>query len=321
MRIRASVVVPTHNRPELLARCLEALIAQDMEPTSYEIIVVDDAGSDRTRCQVEVLRNTGPEIRYFQTGNSRGPAAARNIGWKAARGDIIAFTDDDCVPERSWLRAGMAGFVDGVAGVSGQILVPLHEVPTDYEFNAAQLEHSEFVTANCFYRRHALATTGGFDERFQLAWREDTDVYFTLLTRNERLVREPAARVVHAVRPAPWGVSLRQQRKSMFNALLYKKHPTLYQARIQRTPPWQYYWIDLSLVLTLVGFIARKRNLGISAGLLWAVLTGRFCLHRLRHTSHAPAHVAEMLVTSIIIPPLSTYWRLRGALQFRVPFL
>lgn len=320
MTIRASVVVPTHDRPDLLEACLRALIAQDMNPASYEIIVVDDGLSEETRRQVASLYDRGAPIRYLRTAGTCGPAAARNLGWRAALGDIVAFTDDDCLPDPTWLRAGIAGFVDGVAGVSGQTIVPLRDAPTDYEYNAAQLAHSEFVTANCFYRRRALAAAGGFDERFRVAWREDTDIYFTLLARNARLVREPAARVVHTVRPSPWGVSLRQQRKSMFNALLYKKHPQLYRSRIQPAPPWHYYLIDLSLVAAIYGLL-RRRRVSISAGIAWTFLTGHFVMRRLRHTSHAPRHVAEMLVTSVLIPPAATYWRLRGAVRFRVPFL
>lgn len=321
MTIRASVVVPTRNRPELLGVCLRALMAQDMDPTSFEVIVVDDGTCERTRRQVAAFAAGTPLVRYLRTGGARGPAAARNMGWRAAVGAIVAFTDDDCTPDPSWLRVGVAGFVDGIAGVSGQTIVPLRHSPTDYEYNAAQLACSEFVTANCFYRRQALVAAGGFDERFQLAWREDTDIYFTLLAGNARLVCEPSARVVHAVRPSSWGVSLQQQRKSMFNALLYKKHPHLYRQRVQPRPPWHYYGIDLALLSMAAGAVFGKQRLAMLGVATWMLLTAQFCRHRLRHTSRSPRHVIEMIVTSSLIPPLATYWRLRGAIRFRVPFL
>ncbi len=87
---------------------------------------------------------------------------------------------------------------------------------TDYELNARNLVRSEFVTANCFYRKQALEAVGGFDERFRMAWREDSDLFFSLLERSNgsgpsAFVQAPDAVVVHPVRPAGWGVSISQQ--------------------------------------------------------------------------------------------------------------
>jgi cellulose synthase/poly-beta-1,6-N-acetylglucosamine synthase-like glycosyltransferase len=91
-------------------------------------------------------------------------------------GEIVAFTDDDTVPARDWLCSGLQAFADNVDGVAGRIIVPLPEAPTDFERNMAGLERAEFATANCFYRRSALAAVGGFDERFTAPWREDADL-------------------------------------------------------------------------------------------------------------------------------------------------
>ena len=325
MTIRASVVVPTYNRPVFLDRCLAALVAQDVEPAAYEVIVADDAASEATRWQVEAwsarAAADGASIRYLPVPHTRGPAAARNAGWRAANGDVIAFTDDDCLPEPGWLAAGMRALAPGVAGAAGRVVVPLPPAPTDYELNAAGLETAVFVTANCFYWRDALAVVGGFDERFEAAWREDSDLYFTLLERGERLVFAPDAVVVHPVRPAKWGVSLSQQRKSVYNALLARKHPTLYRQRIQSRPPLRYYGTIAALVAGLGSAVrGSRRALAVSVG-LWTLLTGQFCAARLRGTSLAPRHVTEMIVTSALIPPAAVYWRLRGAVRYRVPFL
>src|SRR4051794_27686313 len=98
--IRVSVVVPTCRRPDLLDRCLAALVAMDFDPSSFEILVVDDAASQATRDQVgQAAARARPTIRYFANTGNHGPAAARNVGWRAARGEIIAFTDDDCIPD------------------------------------------------------------------------------------------------------------------------------------------------------------------------------------------------------------------------------
>src|SRR6516164_7541417 len=101
MTIRASVVVPTCRRPELLERCLAALLAQDFNQAAYEILVADNAASPEIRQQVERWgpRTSRPCIRYVPAAARPGPAAARNAGWRAAHGPLIAFTDDDCVPD------------------------------------------------------------------------------------------------------------------------------------------------------------------------------------------------------------------------------
>lgn len=320
--MRASVVVPTYRRPDLLARCLDALRAQDFAPGEWELIVADDAAGAATRAQVEAAAaGFAPvPVRYLPITATRGPAAARNAGWRAATGDVIAFTDDDCVPDPAWLRLGLAALDSaGADAAGGRIVVPLPPAPTDYERDAAGLEHAEFATANAFARRAALAAVGGFDERFSAAWREDSDLQFALLTAGRAIVPAPAAVVVHPVRPARWGVSLSQQRKARFEALLYRNFPRLYRARIAAGPPWAYYATVLTFALGWVGLACSPPVawVGFAA---WAILTARFCWKRLRRTSKRPGHVAEMVVTSALIPFLSVYWRLRGALAYRVWF-
>jgi GT2 family glycosyltransferase len=321
--MRVSVVVPTYRRPDLLGRCLAALVAQEFDPEGFEILVVDDAASEETRRQVEgIASGSRPALRYLPAdGGRRGPAAARNLGWRRARGEIVAFTDDDCIPDPRWLAAGLGAFGrPGVAAASCRVVVPLPDDPTDYERDVAGLETAEFVTANCFCRRSALAEVGGFDERFTAAWREDSDLHFAVLERGWEIVRADDAIVVHPVRPASWGVSLRQQRKSLFNALLFKKHPDLYRRRIRAHPPWDYYAIVGALGLMLAGAIGGSAGLALVGGVSWALLTGLFCRRRLRGTSRDPRHVSEMVVTSALIPPLSVFWRLYGAWKFRVVF-
>jgi len=314
-----SVVIPTYHRPDLLRRCLEALFEQTLPRSAYEIVVSDDAASAATHQLVESWSSQGVAVRYAAVRGTHGPAAARNQGWRAARAEIIAFTDDDCVPDRRWLERGLTA-LDAADAVAGRIVMPLSSTPTDYERNAAGLAGAAFATANCFCRRAALEAVGGFDERFTSAWREDSDLQFSLLEHGFRVRTAPEAVVVHPIRPAPWGISLTQQQKSRFEALLYANHPTLYRERIHSTP-WRYY----AMVGTLVGAIAAalvgRRQAALTLGGTWVGMTGRFCAERLNGTSRAAPHVAEMAVTSAVIPLLSIYWRLRGALQYRVRFL
>lgn len=322
MAVSVSVVVPTYKRPHLLERCLAALAAQDVDSGTFEVIVADDGTDDATRRAVDRWQGQGGlRLAYVPVHDNHGPAAARNRGWRKARGSIIAFTDDDCVPAPDWLRAGLAAFDEDIAAVWGRIEMPLPLDPTDYELDASRLQQAEFATANCFCRRDMLATVGGLDEHFTAAWREDSDLYFNLLEHGAWIRRAPAAVVRHPIRPAPWGVSLRQQRKVLFDALLYKKHPRLYRSRIRSRPPWHYYGVSGMLVLGLLALAAGSMTLALAAGAAWSWLTGRFCWSRLQHTSRRLSHIVEMAVTSAFIPPLAVFWRLAGALKFRVVFL
>lgn len=327
-----SIVIPTCGRPQLLERCLMALLAQTLARERFEIIVVDDGHDSRCRDRVHAIAalEGAPRLRYLCPIRGKGPAVARNCGWRAATAPVVAFTDDDTRPETGWLRLGltaMARHPEWVAA-SGRVRVPpvtrrrrgVHRAPTDHEWMTRGLETAEFVTANAFVRRAALATIDGFDERFRRPWREDSDLQFRLETLGP-VGHATRALVWHPVRPERWGVSLRQQRNVFFDALLYRKHPALYRSRIRRVPPWDYYAIVAS---TLVAAAMAGTGLIGAATMPMAgalVLVLRLAAQRLLHTSRAPAHVAEMLCTSAAIPFLSVYWRLRGAWHFRTPFL
>jgi GT2 family glycosyltransferase len=249
----------------------------------------------------------------------RGPPA-RNAGWQQARSPLIAFADDDTLPDPHWLSAGVAALAHGAAAASGTIVVPLPALPTDYEADASGLERAEFATANAFVARTFLVSTGGFDERFTSAWREDSDLQFTLMQAGGEIVRAPEAVVVHPVRPARRGVSIAQQKKSQFDALLYKKHPQLFRSRIRTTPPLLYYAILCAALASLVAALAGDLPAALTAMVAWLALTGYFCVMRLRGRDRSWRHIAEMAWTSIPIPFLSIYWRLYGAFRFKVFF-
>jgi GT2 family glycosyltransferase len=318
-----TVVVPTCGRPALLERCLAALAAQDLDPGCFEVVVVDDRPGRDVATQGLVHRlasasGDAPLFRYLANCGPHGPAAARNVGWRAARASIIAFTDDDTQPSPGWLRAGLDAMEDvRLAAVTGRIVVPLPAAPTDYERDAGGLARSEFVTANCLCRKSILLQVGGFDERFRLAWREDSDLQFRIMEAGGLIGHSATMVVVHPVRPAGWGVSLRQQRKIMYDALLFRKHPRLYRSRIRPGPRWDYYATVGTLVAAMVAAALAQPVPALLFLALWIAQTLRFCVRRLRGTARTPAHVAEMLITSALIPPVALFWRLVGALRFR----
>jgi GT2 family glycosyltransferase len=318
--IEVSVVVPTSGRLDLLDRSLDALTRQDFRG-AYEVIIVDDEPSRNTFQLVAGWRartlDRGVRLVYVANDGARGPAAARNRGWRAATAPIIAFTDDDTVPTPGWLTQGLAGFDAAIEVMCGRIETP---PPRAGEATDGESEAPEFVAANCFCRRAVLDALDGFDERFRTGWRADSDLHFRLLKMGIRIARSASALVVHPVRPPAWGASLFQLHKISFDALLYKKHPELYRQKIRRLPCWEDYAIVAALLAGATGLAIGHEILAVTGAGAWLVLTGIFCIGRLRGKANTVSHVADMLVTSALIPPVAVFWRMLGAVRYRVRF-
>ena len=317
-----SVVIPTFRRPALLNKCLQALSRQSLSQEQYEVIVVSDGPDKDTAAAVQVWSSQGWPFGCRALAGKGGPAAARNAGWQQARGVLVAFTDDDCMPEPGWLQAILNHYKgEQYIAYSGRIIVPVCARPTDFERNTQGLERAAFVTANCVCTKAALQEVGGFDEAFTMAWREDSDLEFKLLQQAIPVIRLEAAVVVHPVREAPWGVSVKEQKKGMFNALLYKKYPRLYRQKIQSHPPFNYYAIIVAVVLFIVGMVFSRPWLSALGGTVWLLLTVEFIARRLAHASRSPKHVMEMIATSLVIPFSSVFWQVYGSYRYRVFFI
>jgi GT2 family glycosyltransferase len=326
MKPDIAVVIATWQRTSLLNRCLNALVKQSIDDSRYEIIIVTDGPDPQT---VRFMKNwltyySGKvAVTCISLPIKKGPAAARNAGWRKAHGELIVFTDDDCIPQSGCLKQYWQAYLpyrDTAIAFSGQVKVPLSGMPTDYEMNTSRLEQARFVTANCACSRKALQLTGGLDEEFTMAWREDTALEFDLKEKDIPIIKVPNAIIVHPVRAASWGISIREQKKGMYNALLYKKHSWLYEkSNTERTPRY-YYLITLMLLLALI-FSFNNFALMTGCMIVWLLLTGWFTWKRLRNTSRTLLHITEMAFTSAIIPVLSVYWTIYGAVKFKTFFV
>ncbi|MDB5062603.1 MAG: Family 2 glycosyl transferase [Mucilaginibacter sp.] len=319
-----SVVIPTYQRAALLSRCLEALLQQKFDKEQYEIIVVSDGPDEQTKKIFDDLAGYDhPELRYMSLPQKKGPAAARNYGWLNAKGRIIAFTDDDCVPDAYWLNQIVqhCNTEDSVA-ITGKVIVPVSKRPTDHELNTANLQTTEFITANCACTKSALVKAGGFDEQFSMAWREDSDLEFKLIDQHIPIKRIDSAIVTHPVRTSAWGVSVKEQKKTMYDALLYKKHPQLFRIKVRKiTSPILYYLIIASFLFMLIGVVIKQHSLTDIGLVGWLGFTTFFIIKRLYITKLSLNHITEMVITSLIIPFISVFWQWYGAVKYRVLFI
>jgi glycosyltransferase involved in cell wall biosynthesis len=327
-----SVVIPTYKRPDLLLTCLQHLELQTLDKALFEVLVVSDGPDEKTRLAVDTYnRASAMKIIYLSTPEKKGPAAARNMGWRNALSPLIAFTDDDCRPETGWLLSFINRFGDFTSGTavvnqielvfSGYTSVPIGSNPTDHALNTHGLQKADFITANCACTLSALETTGGFDERYGTAWREDSDLEFNFINHGIPIIKVMDAVVVHPVREAPWGFSIREQKKGQYDALLYKKYPGMYRRRLSPKIIFDFYFIMLTDLVCLVAIINGWWYIAAVTFLVVLVMIAGFFLLRIKRTKKTASHIWEMLVTSMVIPFLSVYWRIYGALKYRVLFI
>jgi glycosyltransferase involved in cell wall biosynthesis len=224
--VEASVVVATRDRPGQLRGCLEAL-TQQITDRAYEVVVIDDGGEPPVAAsdlaafpRVRLLREAG-----------RGPAAARNLGVREARGAFILFTDDDALPEPGWLEAACR-FLDAspsCVGVGGVTVSP----PFDYLYEeSVACDVPAYWTCNVAYRRETLEELGAFCEAFRQSCNEDLDLGYRALELGD-VGFAPEMRVVHVPRKVSVRQLIARGRLVSNDVLLVSRHPDRY-----RCPPW-----------------------------------------------------------------------------------
>ena len=193
-----SVVVPTRNRRPLLQQLLAAL--DEQEYPRYEVVVVDDASSDGTEESLAAWR--GEEKRTLRLDTPSGSYAARNAGWRSARGSIVAFTDDDCLPHPQWLSrlVTVLRSSDTVAVQGVTIAGPGEITPFTHQIEQRR-PGPPYRTCNMAYRRSVLEQLGGFED--SLRWYADNILGFHARRLGE-IAFAPDAVVYHPPRPREW---------------------------------------------------------------------------------------------------------------------
>jgi histidinol-phosphate phosphatase family protein len=315
--VSVDVVIPTLGRPSL-ATLLTALATAD-GPLPGEIILVDD----RRPPEATPLLSDGAPARLASRvrvlrGRAGGPAAARNIGWRAAHADFVAFVDDDVVPDGDWLARladDIAAMPAEVAGSQGRLRVPLpwQRRPTDWERNVAGLETALWATADMVYRRAALQAVGGFDERFPRAYREDADLALRVLATGARLAhgRRTAA---HPVRPADRWISVRLQAGNADDALMRSVHGPGWRARarVPRGRRPRHVVVTAAAALALASLFARRPRLATASALAWLAGTAELAWARIAPGPRTRPEVTTMIVTSAVLPLAATWHWLAG---------
>ncbi|OWK28194.1 glycosyltransferase family 2 protein [Sphingomonas mucosissima] len=214
-----SVIVPHYNDLSGLDRCLAALSVQSVPRSRYEIVVADNMSP----CGEAAVRAVVGDRARLVLAPEQGAGPARNAAVAVARGPVLAFTDADCVPDRGWLAAGLAGLelYDLAGGAvtllfSGDAKSGAEAYEAVFAFNNRRyVEREGFsVTANLFCRRDVYVAAGPF----HVGMSEDRDWCLRARSLGYRLGYAPAARVAHPARE-DWGALLMKWRR--LNAELY----------------------------------------------------------------------------------------------------
>ncbi|MBD3212659.1 MAG: glycosyltransferase [Candidatus Lokiarchaeota archaeon] len=202
-----SIIVPTYNRYQHLRFLLNSIDKQSTYPR--EVIIINDCSIDQTESFLNKWRINKEEFNVivYNSPENKGPAVARNIGIQLASCDLIAFTDDDCILSKDWVKQIQNSKLwkdEGIAGIGGKVIPYQKNLVSEYYTFHRILEPPKFiqylVTANACYRRDLLLEIDGFDEDHCYPGGEDNGLSFKLIRIGYRFGFEKNMIVYHNYR-------------------------------------------------------------------------------------------------------------------------
>jgi cellulose synthase/poly-beta-1,6-N-acetylglucosamine synthase-like glycosyltransferase len=232
-----SIVVGIRNEEKFIEECIKSLLNLDYPRNSYEIIIVDGMSTDKTQ---DIVKKYPVNLLLNEQKNV---AAARNLGVKSARGELVAFTDGDCKVDPHWLKTlvcEMQSAPDEVVCVGGPNLIfdtdPVFGRVVGYaqesflgSGGSAQSKNSikkhyvgSLPNCNAMYKKTAVQDAGGFDERFIVG--QDCDLNYRIGKKGNKFLYIPEAQVLHHRRGTLKSFSIRMFKYGMWMAELFKKH-------------------------------------------------------------------------------------------------
>lgn len=284
-----SIIIPTFNGASRIADCLGALLRQAADRNG-EILVVNDGSTDNT---ADIVGRSAGVLLLNQS--NAGPAAARNRGAENARGRIILFTDDDCVPAAEWLDAMLDPFQDPeVVGVKGayrtrQKRLIARFVQIEYEERYRRMSKIPFIdfvdTYSAAFRRDRFLEMNGYDTSFPVACAEDIELSYRMSAQEWKMKFAPKAIVYHR-HPDTLGQYLKKKYKFAFwRVLAVSKNPRK-AVRDSHTPQLMKLQLLLlpTTLIALVFDLAKRPMIPVSILVLsaFAISTLPFTLRALK---------------------------------------
>lgn len=336
-----SVIIPLYNGKETIRGCLESLLRQTFIPA--EVIVVDNGSNDGSRRVVGDFAVQHPELHVIlETEEIRGPSACRNRGVSASRGDILCFTDADCVADKDWIKDLLQVFDQSEVGaVAGNIygyepsnliqkflsVYTLRGLQEEMIFERYTLTGGGFATANLSVRREVFYAIGGFDETMRYG--EDHDLCSRIMQNGYKIKYIPKAVVRHIHRRSFRGLIGQSYSAGIGHAHLLRKYGDgvfILQSsgKICRKEPFPLrVWISIiSAEKKLIALVL------IGSCLPWGwLLPGFYMLHLARSTFRKArlsgvtlGYASSVVLAGLLIVKsfFLTLGRWAGSLEFRV---
>lgn len=305
-----SVIVPAYNAERTIGACVAALHVQSFDHP-YEIIVVDDGSTDGTAAAAQVA---GAKVITIPNGR---PAAARNAGTRAASGEIICYTDADCVPHADWLRHITAPFAEAdIAACKGiyatrQTKLVARFVQLEYEDKYDLLRSEEYIdfidTYSAAYRRAVLLECGGFDERFD--YLEDQELSFRLAAQGHKMVFQPTAVVDHLHTATLRAYLRKKQTIGYWKAQVVRRFPER-AVKDSHTP--QVMKVQMALSIMLVGLTVLGLGVAVLYPARWGVAGWLYLL---------PAGIVGLIFVATTLPFVRKAWLKDRPVALVSPFL
>lgn len=287
MKVGVSVIIPTYNRKESLEKCLDSLLRQSYRE-KYEVIVVDDGSNDSTSEVVKKLQRKHKNLRYFYQEN-KGPAVARNLGIKKSKGRIIAFTDDDCVVDKNWLKnivkchnlhpeyaiiggniynrensltAKVEYFNWGYAMITQntkkrfikRIKVYLHP----YSIGKSRLL-SWLGASNVSFKREVFKKVGLFDETFKWAALEDVELCWRAYKKNCHVYYQPRIAVSHYKKHSLKSFLVQSFKRGIDVCKIKSKHNDFYMLGLPHNPLGALFFISFPFFMFIFKILQIRR--------------------------------------------------------------
>jgi glycosyltransferase involved in cell wall biosynthesis len=226
----------TYNRADLLSKQLTAFENQELSTDDFEIIIVNDGSTEETDMVLNEWLERLKNLSVIHQANG-GPAAARNRGVEEAKGEIIAFTDDDCIADPDWTKQISIKFASPEVNV---VLGHTYTTPEKRTPLTHQIENKKWnpvvPTCNAAYRKSFFEELGGFDTSFPHPHNEDTDLAWRALERGEVHYCD-AMKVYHPPVPVPFSKQVKRMNMLQSEFFLYRKNKTAYR-KWRAHSPW-----------------------------------------------------------------------------------